>query len=92
MTPIPIKDPNAPPDPNELRDIPDAQHPAGSDVNRHNPVTPGVPPSPDEPTGTPPDEIKPPTEPPVELPPPEVELPPPAKAAKEEPEHTKKKK
>jgi hypothetical protein len=59
MSPIPKKDPNAPPDPNELREIPDAQHPAGSNANRDNPVTPGVPPSPDEPTGIPPEEVTP---------------------------------
>ena len=46
-----IIDPNAPPDPSEVKAIPDQQHPAGQDVNRHNPVTPGVPPSADHPVG-----------------------------------------
>ena len=41
MSPTPTRDPNWPPDPYELRPIPDEQHPAGQDVNRHNPVTPG---------------------------------------------------
>ena len=41
MSPTPSRDPNWPPDPNELRPIPDEQHPAGQDLNRHNPVTPG---------------------------------------------------
>lgn len=48
MSPTPIRDPNAPPDPSELREIPDAQHPAGWDVNPHNPV-------PQPPVDTPPD-------------------------------------
>jgi hypothetical protein len=47
MSPTPIRDPNWPPDPNELRPIPDEQHPAGQDLNPHNPVTPGPPGPPD---------------------------------------------
>ena len=46
-----ITDPNAPPDPTQVAPIPDAQHPAGQDINRHNPITPGVPPSADYPIG-----------------------------------------
>jgi hypothetical protein len=61
----PRKDPNAPPDPNEVRPIPDAQHPAGapnvpgapteSDAQRFNPTTPGVAPTEEYPIGIPPD-------------------------------------
>jgi hypothetical protein len=54
MSPTPKRDPNAPPDPTELREIPDQQHPAGQDVNPHNPVTPGPAPPPDIDDPTPP--------------------------------------
>lgn len=54
--PTPIRDPNLPGDPSELREIPDRQHPDPSwDTSRPmNPVIPGAPPSPDYPTGVPP--------------------------------------
>lgn len=69
MSPTPIRDPNAPPDASELRDIPDHQHSPYQAENRDNPVFPGAPPSPDYPTGVPPvDPETPPTEP--EVPPP----------------------
>lgn len=73
MSPTPIRDPNMPGDPAELRDIPDQQHPAGQDANAHNPVTPGAPPSPEYPTGVPPIHSEaPPTQPPIEPGPPVV--------------------
>lgn len=76
MSPILITDPNAPPDPNAVRPIPDAQHPIGAPVadpsgmtTRFNPTLPGVPPSPDYPTGiTPPDLEAPPDQPPPDQP------------------------
>jgi hypothetical protein len=43
----PKRNPNDPPDPNELREIPSTQHPAGWEVNPHNPV-PQPPPKPPE--------------------------------------------
>jgi hypothetical protein len=75
----PKRNPNDPPDINELNPIPDAQHPAGQDVNRDNPVPqpPPVPPS----AVVPPPDGGPPTEPPIK-PPPEMPPAPPAKGKK----------
>lgn len=57
--PTPIRDPNAPPDPAELRDIPDHQHaPAEWGGQPHNPVPVQA------------DSEQPPTDTPPEVPPP----------------------
>lgn len=65
MSPTPIRDPNAPPDPTELRDIPDHQHaPTEWGGQPHNPVPVSAdsePPSTELPT--PPIEEVPPPEP-----------------------------
>jgi hypothetical protein len=64
----PIRNPNDPPNPAEVRPIPTEQHPAGQEVNRDNPVPQPpleavAPPEPVEPPGGPP------TEPPIKPPP-----------------------
>jgi hypothetical protein len=65
MSPTPLRDPNAPPDPTELREIPDHQMVPEEWIGAaHNPVAPGAPPSPDFPTGVPPNL---PTAPPVNV-------------------------
>ena len=82
-----LRDPNAPPDPAEVRPIASTQYPPEAGPN---PVSPGDPPPgspahPDEWPGAgdkpvePPVGEAPPIEPPVELPPPDIETPPPAK-------------
>ena len=68
------RDPNSPPDPNETVPIPTEQHPAGWDVNPHNPVAPAAAP--------PPVDELPPTEPPPDQPPPEEPPPEPVQTTK----------
>ena len=95
-----IKDPNAPPDPNEVAAIPDTQYPGGPPDHvgeeRFNPTTPGVPPSADYPVGIPPDtggEETPPSEPQPIMPAPDPKLrPQPVAEPEEAPEKKAKKK
>jgi hypothetical protein len=69
MSPTPIRDPNTPPDPTELREIPDHQHaPPSWSGHTHNPVPPHDAAS----AGVPPYPVEPPVEPPPVEPPPEV--------------------
>jgi hypothetical protein len=61
----PIRNPNDPPNPAEVRPIPTEQHPAGQEVNRDNPVPQppleAAPPEPVEPPIKPPPDGGPPT-------------------------------
>jgi hypothetical protein len=68
MSPTPKRDPNAPPDPNELREIPDHQHaPPSWSGHTHNPVPPHDAASAGVPPWEPPPIDQPPAEPPPEV-------------------------
>ena len=68
MSPTPIRDPNAPPDPTELREIPSWQSLGDGGIGAsHNEVLPGAPPSEEFPTGVPPVSTEAPAGPPVNV-------------------------